>query len=518
MYRFFSWLTHSLRLLHGWRAILLCFVSGALTALAFAPYEYWFLLPVTLPVFYLLLEAAPARRHGWWRGFFFGYGYFMAGTYWIANALLVDAAQFGWLYPISIAGLSAVMALWFGVFGWLFWWRRSGAPFADLLRFIVLWVLVEYLRTLGIFGFPWNLLGYAAFASQAVVQLSSLVGTFGLSLLVLLLALLPVVWLRHGISEQARMVYTASSLIALIMAYGYGVARVPSEVALTETRLRVVQPNIPQNQKWTQAGRLESLKLHAQLSRMQSEAGVPPTILIWSETAMPFTVFDDSPWPSRLAELIPPRGMLLTGAVRADDRGSSLKLWNSMLAIDAAGTLRRSYDKHQLVPFGEFVPLRNLLPLQKITNGGSDFERGSGPQTLALDDLPPFSPLICYEVIFPWLAVDPHARPEWLLNVTNDAWYGDAPGPYQHYAMTRMRAIEQGLPIVRAANTGISAVIDPYGQPVRYLPLQTRGIIDQALPRPIAAPLYARFGEVPCLGMLLTLWLLSFYLMRVKKS
>lgn len=509
--------TYALRLLEEWQACLLCFVMGAGLAFAHPPTAFWFLAPVAISLFYLLLDGAGARRHALYRGFSFGYGFSIAGTYWIANALAVDTEKFGWLIPVSILGLSAVMALWFALLGWLYWWRRTGHPMADLLRFVVLWVLVEYLRSLGLFGFPWNLAGYIALASDRVSQLASLFGVYGLSLLIVGLSVLPVVWLKPTIGDRLRTIYSAAALLALILVYGFGMARMPSQPDFTMTRVRVVQPNIPQDQKWTQAGRLQSLEIHAALSRLKTD-GPTPSILIWSETAMPFTMYPDSPWPSRVAPLMPSYGILLTGAVRADDSGSHIKLWNSIVAVDGDGEWRASYDKHQLVPFGEFVPLRNVLPLDKITPGDTDFSRGEGPRTITLGELPPFSPLVCYEVIFPWMAVDRKERPEWILNVTNDAWYGDSPGPYQHYAMARMRAVEQGLPLVRAANTGISAVIGPYGRAVRTLPLNERGIIDQALPKPLKPTLYARHGEMPVAVLLAMVWLVGVWLVRVRKS
>lgn len=506
MQGFFQRMLYALRMLDEWQAWLLCYIAGAAASMAFAPFNWWGMLPVALPLFYFLLEAASARRHALMRGFSFGYGFFMAGTWWIANALAVDSEQFGWLIPFSIGGLSAVMALWFALFGWLTWWRRSGDAFSDLMRFIVLWVAVEYLRTLGMFGFPWNLLGYVTLVSQNAAQLAAVTGPYGLSLMVLLLAMLPVVWLKPRIGEYVRIAYTACTVIAWIVAFGYGMARIPVRPELSETRVRVVQPNIPQSLKWTQEGRLESVRLHAALSQMQTEKPTPP-IVIWSETAAPFTFYPDSVWPSRLHSLLPPQTTLITGIVRADDSGDAVKVWNSLAVIDEAGEWRAHYDKHQLVPFGEFVPLRTVLPINKITPGTTDFSRGPGAQTLRIGAIPPFSPLICYEVIFPWISTPQEDRPDWILNITNDAWYGDSPGPYQHFAMSRMRAIEQGLPVVRAANTGISAVIDPYGRPLRSLPLGKRGIIDQALPEPIEATFYAKHRESLVLIIMVCFWL-----------
>ncbi len=497
--------------------MVLCFIAGAGTATAFAPTYWWPLLFLTLPIFYFLLDASAGRRHGLGRGFMFGYGFFMTGTWWIANALAVDSEQFGWLIPISIGGLSAVMALWFALFGWLVWWRRSGHAFADLLHFIVLWVVVEYVRTLGIFGFPWNLLGYTAQFSDRLEQLAALTGPYSLSLLILSVALLPVAWIKPNITERQRILYSAVTLIALILTYGYGMLRTPEIAESTDTRIRVVQGNIPQSMKWTPQGRNESIRIHTELSNMQTNTPTP-NILVWEETALPFTLYPDSPWPSRVAAALPASTTLITGAVRADDTQGSLRVWNSAVVIAPNGQWTHSYDKHQLVPFGEFVPLRSALPLEKITPGSVDFSRGEGARTVHADGVPPFSPLVCYEIIFPWIALDKTDRPEWILNVTNDAWYGDTAGPYQHFAMTRMRAIEQGLPVVRAANTGISAVIDPYGRAVRSLALGERGIIDQALPAPLPPTPYAKYAEAPVFIILVMLWFANLWLLRRRKA
>ncbi len=475
-------------------ALLLCFLTGASTALSFAPFHIWPVLFVAFPVFFLLLESAPSRRSAMGRSYFFGYGYFMAGTWWIANALLVDAAQFGWLVPFCVIGLTGLFALWFVLFGWMFWMGRAGRTASDIMLFAVLWVALECLHSVGWFGFPWNLLGYVALSSIRISQIAALIGPYGLSLFVVTLALLPLLFIKPDVSSKQRTILLAVALALLIGAYGYGMKRMPAQAAMTNTRLRIVQANIPQGIKWTEEGRANSLKIHAGMSRLQSDAPLP-SIIIWPESAFPYTIYPGSDWPKRLSELAPAGGLLITGTVHGDDSGAELKLWNSILAVDSRGTIVGSYDKHQLVPFGEFVPLRNLLPMNKITPGGIDFSRGRGASTITISGHPSFSPLICYEAIFPWIAVDSAKRPAWILNVTNDAWYGDTPGPYQHLAMSRMRAIEQGLPVVRAANTGISAVIDPFGRIVRMMPLNQRGIIDQALPAAQAPTFYTEHGE-----------------------
>lgn len=472
-------------------------------ALAFAPFYAWPILVVSLPVFFLLLVSANHWRIAALRGFFFGYGHAIGGTWWIANALLVDAEKFGWLFPFSVLGLSAVMALWFVVFALFFCVLRSTSAFMRYASFVVLWVVVEYLRSIGMFGFPWNLAGYIALASLPVAQMASVIGTFGLSLLVIAVGLSPMLLLHC----RPRVLLLPLAFIALL--YGYGTLRMPPATALTETKLRVVQPNIPQSLKWSREGAQASLKAHAELTLTP---GITPNVVIWPETAVPFHLYDGNIWVYRLSKLLPPKAVLITGAVRAAHDEEDPRIWNSLIVIDARSNWRAQYDKHQLVPFGEFMPLRHVLPLEKITAGNVDFSRGAGPQTIAVDALPPFSPLVCYEAIFPWLATDASKRPNWMVNVTNDAWYGDSPGPYQHFEMVRMRAIEQGVPMVRVANTGISAVIDPYGRVVSQLALNTRGIIDSSLPAALGSTTYAHYGEqIVCLILLLFMGFIFYY-------
>ncbi len=486
--------------LRGWRGKLACFLAGAASVTAFAPLYAWPVLFITLPLVFLMLDKARHWRSAALYGWAFGYGYTMAGTFWIANALLVDAEKFGWLVPVSILGLSLVMAIWFAVFGALYRLWRAELLLHNLIRFTVLWVLVEYARSWGMFGFPWNLLGSAALASERIAQLAALIGPYGLGGVVCALALVPVLWLRPA-SPRLRQYSTIVALLVLIAAYGWGMVRMPETAPLSKTRVRIVQANIPQTLKWSPEGRFEAARLYTGLSQLQTDGPVPPVIL-WPETAVPYTLRPGSSLPQELATLLPPGGTLLTGTVRAEGEGEDYRLYNSVVAIDAAGNARAQYDKSQLVPFGEFVPLRSILPLDKITPGAVDFSRGVGAETITLPQVPPFSPLVCYEVIFPWLAVNRDARPQWMFNATNDAWYGETSGPYQHFAAARLRAIEQGLPMVRAANTGISAVIDPYGRVLKQLPLNSRGIIDQGLPQALPPTLYAGWGEMVTLILL----------------
>jgi apolipoprotein N-acyltransferase len=468
-------------------------------ALGFAPFNLWPVIFISLPIFYILLSASERLGQALWRGFYFGYGYFMAGTWWIANSLLVDADKFAWMLPFSILGLSAAMAAWFVVFGFLVYRCRR---FMSPPLFAALWVVVEYLRTFGMFGFPWNLLGYMGLSSLSFAQIASLIGTYGLSFLLLLVALTPLYWLQ-SVSKLQRYAMTVLAVMLLALCYGYGAQRLKVPSGFTETVLRVVQPNIPQEVKGTHAGRDIAIDVLGRLTNQRSGTRVPD-VTIWPETAYPFTV--------RVGEeqSVPKVNLLITGAIRAEGFRPVYKIWNSIVVMGVEGDVITTYDKHQLVPFGEFVPLRTILPLDKITPGDVDFSRGHGVRTIQVEGLPSFSPVICYEAIFPWMAVDSNTRPQWLLNVTNDGWFGVSAGPYQHLAMARMRAIEQGLPLVRAANSGVSVVTDSYGRVLSSLGLNQRGAIDIRLPIALPATAYAKHREVPMLALLLLIFVLTF--------
>jgi apolipoprotein N-acyltransferase len=263
-----------------------------------------------------------------------------------------------------------------------------------------------------------------------------------------------------------------------------------------DIRLRLVQGNVPQEDKWRPKMRNHWFGHHLALSGNDA-AGI--THVIWPESATPYPLDQVEEARTLIAQVVPPGGLLLTGGERFDLAQEPPKAWNSLFVVDAAGTLRAQYDKHDLVPFGEFMPLRDLLGrigLSSLARGGLDFQAGPGRSTIALPGLPPFSPLICYETIFSGRVFAPGARPEWLLNITNDGWFGHSSGPYQHLAMARMRAIEEGLPLVRAANTGISAVIDPWGRELARLPLGETGVLDVELPKPLPEPtIFGRYGH-----------------------
>jgi apolipoprotein N-acyltransferase len=441
-------------------------------------------------------------------------GHFVAGTYWVALALLTDAERYGWMVPFAVLGLSAVLAVFTGLAAWgVFMSQTRGSGRVVMLA--LAWTAAEWLRGHVLTGFPWNLMGTVWTVSDTMIQMAAVTGVWGLSLLTVMCAASPALLADGKISPGSKLdwlrlapVFIAAA--ALEAAWAGGALRLggAQNEMVPEVALRLVQPNIAQNHKWRPELREAHLQKHLSLTSGAAATddvfGTSASHVIWPETAAPFFLGLDAAARSRIAAVTPPRGMVITGAPRATSSDKRpRRIWNSIAALDHQGVILGTYDKFHLVPFGEYVPMRSVLPLEKITHGGLDFSAGPGPRTLHLPGLPPFSPLICYEVIFPGNVTDAEDPPQWILNVTNDGWFGLSSGPYQHFASARLRAVEEGLPLVRAANTGISAVVDPYGRVIASLGLGRGGVIDSTLPQALSGgTIYSRFGDVILLGFL----------------
>ncbi|MCZ6720331.1 MAG: apolipoprotein N-acyltransferase, partial [Proteobacteria bacterium] len=446
----------------------------------------------------------------WW----FGVGYFLAGLHWIGAALLTDPARYGGIVVPVVLGLSLGLALFTGLAALATHLCRARG-IGRVIAFALAWTIAEWLRGHLLTGFPWNLVATVWVVSDAMMQLTALIGAYGLSLLTALAAALPAEGFAPG-GPVRRLLPVAAALVILGAIWGGGLARLggATESSVEGVGLRIVQGNVPQTEKW-QPGQAEAhFERYLRLSREPSAA--PVTHLVWPETATAFLLDEDEPRRRAIGRLLPPGGLVLVGSVRVT-REPRRRFWNSLHVISPEGDILATYDKSHLVPFGEYVPFRNLLKFTKITEGLSDFTAGAGPVTLELDGLPPFSPLICYETIFPGEVVAPARRPAWLVNVTNDAWFGTTSGPFQHFASARLRAVEEGLPLVRAANTGISAIVDPYGRVVARLGLNRTGVLDGPLPQALRAPPpYARWGDAP-LAFLIALGALALILMGLRR-
>ena len=512
--------------LTGWRRRGLAAGLGVLAAGALPPLHLVFLLIPAFMGLVWLIAASPRTRGalavGWW----FGAGHAAAGTYWISHSLTIDIARHGWLIPIAVIGFAAVL----GVFpalaaGLLHRLRPAGAPpgGGDALVLGAAWAATEWLRGWLFTGFPWNLMGTAWTFADAMVQPAALFGVYGLSLITVAAAAAPA-----ALAGTAGRPWVAAAVAAAFLAgiWGGGALRLSvSETAFAPgVFLRLVQPNIAQADKWRaglRAGHVArqielSLNPDAQQMLDPAPARAPtreptrePTHVIWAETAVPYVLGREAVLVRALSHAAPVPGAVLTGSLRIEDvPDGPPRVFNSLYVIEASGRIAATYDKHHLVPFGEYVPFQSWLGFLKITEGRGNFTPGPGPRVLEVKGLPPFAPLICYEAIFPAaVAPGPDAAPDgprarWLLNITNDAWFGITPGPYQHLAAARLRSVEEGLPLVRVANTGISAVIDPWGRTIARLGLDRAGAIDAPLPEPIESrTVFSRTGNALALAL-----------------
>jgi apolipoprotein N-acyltransferase len=505
-------LFNSIVLAWGWRRALIAFVAGALSALAMAPFSFWPILFLTFPILVWLIDGAGVGRWGGVAaaavtGWCFGFGYFVAGLYWIGYAFLVDAPTFGWLLPFAVIGLPAYLAFFtaFGVALARILWTRGA------LRILALGVTLtaaEWLRGHVLTGFPWNAFGYALAAPLPLAQSASLFGLWGLTFIPVVVFASPATLPDDRTETERPWLPLLLGIAVLAGLGGWGLlrlSRTPTQL-VDKVHLRIMQPNLQQDVRFNYAAKHEVMSRYLALSdRATSEnpLGVKDvTVLIWPESAFPFFLAREADALAQIAQLLSHGTVLITGAVRVAEpvNPREPEVYNSIYVLDQTGSLVALYDKVHLVPFGEYLPLQHLLEqlgLQSLTKQRGGFLSGTLRKPIAIPGAPAVLPLICYEIIFPGSVVPPGQRPGWIVNVTNDGWFGISTGPYQHLQQARVRAIEEGLPLVRAANTGISAVVDPLGRIVNSLPLGEEGVIDSPLPRPIRAPLYARVGNAP---------------------
>lgn len=499
--------------LSGWRRYGLAFLLGLAAAAAMPPVDMTPLLLVAFPGLLWLDDGSAGAGASFRLGWVFGFGFFLAGLYWIAAALFVDIDRFWWLVPFAAAGLPAGFAIYAGLalFAVSLATRAMRLPpAARVFAFAVAWSIAEWVRGHAFTGLPWNLVGYAwsgGFPGAiAVLQSVAAVGIYGLSFLSVLAASLPALLgsprPRPMPAVRRWAPAVAAGLLVLVPAVGGALRLALRPTVPTATRLRLVQPSIAESLKWRPAAARADFRRLIDLSA--APAAEPLNAILWPEAAVPFLLGRDGPARAAVAAIAPKDGYVITGALRANPPPAPIeKLWNSLEAVNGKGEIVARYDKAHLVPFGEYVPFRRLLPITKITAGTIDLSAGPGPATIALPGLPPFAPIICYEAIFPGAIIDTDRRPAWILNVTNDAWFGRSSGPYQHFASARTRAVEEGLPLVRVANNGVSAVVDPLGRIVARTDLDAVGYVDASLPAALPRTPYARIGNWAFLGLLL---------------
>lgn len=498
-------MAHRLAVMSGWRRYGLAFLLGICATATLPPVDLTPLLWVAFPGLLWLDDGSTSGWASFRLGYAFGFGFFVSGLYWIAGALFVDLASFWWLVPVAVAGLPAVFALYTGLVLLatnlaVTHLRLPGT--ARVFAFAIAWTAAEWIRGHAFTGLPWNLIGYAWSGGfpGAILMLQSVawVGIYGLSFVTVLTASLPALFGTPSLapmSSRRRLAPAiAAGLLVLVPALLGALRLGTTPTVATGVRLRIVQPSIPQIMKWDPGAAERNFRLLVDLSR--APAAKPVAAVVWPEAATPFLLERDAARRREVGAVAPVGGYVITGAVRANPPpGPVVQIWNSLEALDRNGDVVALYDKAHLVPFGEYVPFRTSLPLRKITPGTLDYAAGPGPRTIALPGLPPFVPLICYEIIFPGAIIDEKDRPAWILNVTNDAWYGRSSGPYQHFAIARTRAVEEGLPVLRGANNGISGVVDPTGRVLARIDLDTVGYADLPLPAAEGVTPYARGGD-----------------------
>lgn len=530
----------------GWRRWLLAAAAGAFSVLAMAPFFVWPVLFATLPVFVWLIDdavslgapsAAAPRVHGFRSrlsaalrtgpgraaviGWLFGFGYFVPGLFWIGEAFLVEAEKFAVLLPFAVTLLPAGLGLfWAAAAAAAAWFWQPG-----LARVVVLAVALsaaEWLRGHVFTGFPWNVLGYSLTWPLPLMQSAAVLGIYGLTLIAVAIFAAPaVVWAdaREGrVAGIRRWAGVPMALLPLTLMFAAGQARLAASPTASGANLKVrlVQPSVPQREKWRPENQDRIFTEHIELSRRDGSGAIDEArgvgLIVWPEAAMPFLPLQAPAALAAIGRMLPENTYLLSGALRLEQETTPTgaprrKVFNSLMVFGEGGRVLAVYDKIHLVPFGEYLPFQRTLEaigLEQLARLRGGFAVGVTPRPLLqIPGWPALGPLICYEAIFPGEIVQGGTRPRALINLTNDGWFGNTTGPRQHLHQSRVRAVEEGLPVLRAANNGVSAVIDAQGRELARLDLDVKGAVDAVLPPALDPPVYARFHDLPFAGFLL---------------
>lgn len=490
-------------------ALALAFGSGVTIASGQAPLGLWPLSLAALSLLLAQISTAPDWRIAAWLGAVAGAGHFATAMFWIIDPFLIDLPRHGWMAPFALV----LMAQGLGLF-----WAAAAAsalvlcpqgavhPAWRVACLALCLTAFELLRGYLFTGLPWAALGHI-WADTALIGWAAVFGASGLSALSVTLAALPVAFARFS---ALRSVGPATFLGICLGLWGlFGVLQAPTPMAAVSqgkpVQLRLVQPNTPQSDKWNPDLAMAHLDRAMALAGAASSTGRPPDLIVWPEASLPWLLNDSGPLLAEIARQAHGIPTLLGVTHR-----NGARYFNALVVIDGQGRQIALYDKHHLVPFGEYIPFGDQLSFLGLrglaARDGAGYSPGPGPQILDLGTLGRILPLICYEAVFAQDLFRAKGRADWIVQITNDAWFGDLTGPYQHLAQARFRAAEQGLPLVRVANTGVSALIDPTGQILVEIPLNTTGYLDVTLPPPLPEPFYARHGDTPLILLLATLF------------
>ena len=478
-------------------------LAGLITSLGLAPFGLWPIALVALACIYIMMLSAQSRRSAAVIGWAAGTGYFALALVWIVEPFMVDPWRHAWMAPFALFFMSAGLAL--------FWGAAAGfAHGRGRLAFIGALTLAELARAYLLTGFPWAMLGYL-WSESPMALYAAIIGPHGLTILALITAV-------SLATRPARLPLTGYLPIIAVLAALACVPLIrqdtsaPSDAPL----VRLIQPNAPQHQKWDPAFVPIFFERQLAFTRAPSLTGPRPDLIIWPETAVPWTLGRAETALNMISDAagdVP----VVVGIQRFDGP----RLFNSLALLGPTGQVATVYDKHHLVPFGEYIPYGNWLARFGIrgfaAQEGDGYSAGADPKPIDIEGVGSFTPLICYEAIFPAYSSAFNQTATHLLQITNDAWFGEVSGPQQHLSQTRMRAIEQGIPLIRAANTGISAVIDAQGRVLASIPLGAAGFIDVPLPERLPPTLYSQTGDWSALVLILLLLAASWQLTRTER-
>lgn len=486
-------------LLWGWRRALMALTAGALAALSQPPFDFFAACFISFPLLVWLLDGAASQPGeklsrrlarpfmiGWW----FGFGYFLAGLWWTGAALLVEAELFAWALPLAVIGLPALLALFYGLATLLarFVWSDGAGRIAALAAGFA---LGEWLRSFVLTGFPWNAIGQAAMPVPFLMQSLSLVSMIGINALAVFVFAAPALLVSHngqGAGYRRRVAGLVLAGLIVVLHAGFGTWRLATvNTAPSLLTVRIVQPSIDQKEKWDATVRQRIFNTLLDLSGRKPAENAPlPELIVWPETSVPFILSEQPDALVALSELLEEGQTLLAGAVRIEGDHNAARYYNSIVTIGSDGEIIDAADKIWLVPFGEFMPFADLLSrigIEKLVRSVSAFSTGSQRNRLIIGTDIAIMPFICYEIIFPGAAGYGDVDADFILNATNDAWFGATPGPYQHFRQAQLRAVEAGRPLVRVANNGISGVVDAYGRVIDAFALDAVGVLDVAVPQ-----------------------------------
>lgn len=483
-----------------------CLLLGLLSGLVFAPI---FLIPALLTLSYLcyLVQKSKSWQEAAKLGYIFGFGHFLSGIYWISIGVSVYISDFWWAIPFALFGLPIILAFFIFASCVFSFFVRNNNYYHFI--FCLYWVLFEWVRSWIFTGLPWNLIGYAFSFSDILIQPLNIIGIYGLSFIVIYISTSFYPFFTKQFNQLKVLLLTSSMTLTVIITYG-SIRLHNHPKNFTDIKVRLVQPSIPQTDKWNEEEFWHNLMLHINLS----ENSEPVDLVIWSEAAL-VVPYDIPAVKSELLGLLNSvDATLITGGISDNKkRREEFELYTAMYALEKNGNKLFEYHKSHLVPFGEYMPLKKILPFKKLTHGFIDYTEGNGGLVYLDKYNLKIKPLICYESIFPDFVRTNNEAADVIINVTNDAWYGKSSGPYQHFYISRSRAVENGLPMIRVANNGISAIIDPLGRVIKKLDLNETNYIDGLIPKKLDSPtISSRFGNFTILLIIFLIFLVNYLL------